>query len=201
MSFYSIKLFVDEERSRLVGRVYMHLTYDQRLAIKQMLERGNSKKEIAESIGVHTSTIYREIDRGTVNGHYDPTAAEEAYQEKLAEKGPTAVLEENPELANYIAKLILNQKLSPEKIVNVVKENPRFSKISLTKQTIYHSIITGKIPGVTKDSLRTEVSTIFSNGQICIPKWVLEALKLKDGDVLDLNLKENGEIVYKKRGT
>ena len=132
MSFYSIKLFVDEERSRPVGRVYMHLTYDQRLAIKQMLERGNSKKEIAESIGVHTSTIYREIDRGTVNGHYDPTAAEEAYQEKLAEKGPTAVLEENPELANYIAKLILNQKLSPEKIVNVVKENPRFSKISLT---------------------------------------------------------------------
>ena len=110
-------------------------------------------------------------------------------------------LEENPELANYIAKLILNQKLSPEKIVNVVKENPRFSKISLTKQTIYHSIITGKIPGVTKDSLRTEASTIFSNGQICIPKWVLEALKLKDGDVLDLNLKENGEIVYKKRGT
>ena len=159
-----------------MGRVYMHLTYDQRLAIKQMLERGNSKKEIAESIGVHTSTIYREIDRGTVNGHYDPTAAEEAYQEKLAEKGPTAVLEENPELANYIAKLI-------------------------TKQTIYHSIITGKIPGVTKDSLRTEASTIFSNGQICIPKWVLEALKLKDGDVLDLNLKENGEIVYKKRGT
>ena len=97
--------------------------------------------------------------------------------------------------------MILNQKLSPEKIVNVVKENPRFSKISLTKQTIYHSIITGKIPGVTKDSLRTEASTIFSNGQICIPKWVLEALKLKDGDVLDLNLKENGEIVYKKRGT
>ena len=48
-----------------MGRVYMHLTYDQRLAIKQMLERGNSKKEIAESIGVHTSTIYREIDRGT----------------------------------------------------------------------------------------------------------------------------------------
>ncbi|MCO7110900.1 hypothetical protein NIA69_19560 [Gemmiger formicilis] len=36
---------------------------------------------------MHTSTIYREIDRGTVNGHYDPTAAEEAYQEKLAEKG------------------------------------------------------------------------------------------------------------------
>ena len=97
--------------------------------------------------------------------------------------------------------MILNQKLSPEKIVNVVKENPRFSKISLTKQTIYHSIITGEIPGVTKDSLRTEASTIFSNGQICIPKWVLEALKLKDGDVLDLNLKENGEIVYKKRGT
>lgn len=69
-----------------MGRVYMHLTYDQRLAIKQMLERGNSKKEIAESIGVHTSTIYREIDRGTVNGHYDPTAAEEAYQDKIGGK-------------------------------------------------------------------------------------------------------------------
>ena len=68
-------------------RVTLAHAGNSRLAIKQMLERGNSKKEIAESIGVHTSTIYREIDRGTVNGHYDPTAAEEAYQEKLAEKG------------------------------------------------------------------------------------------------------------------
>lgn len=184
-----------------MGQAYMQLTYDQRVRIKKMLDMQKSKREIAESIGVHISTVYREIDRGMLDGSYDPRTAENAYRAQLAEKGPTALLEKNQELAEYIAELILNQKFSLERVVNAVKKEPQFSKIQLTRQTVYNSIVTGKIPGVTKDSLRTEASTIFSNGQICIPKWVLEKLQLKDGDILDLRVTENGEIVYKKRNT
>ena len=201
---YAIGLRISREYK--IGRIYDVIYLCRRW-------EGNSDAALSTE-KVNRNNFYKDrIRTWEIKGRIQMHTIDEEFQELVEEmienqkenwelaKRNYEALEENPELANYIAKLILNQKLSPEKIVNVVKENPRFSKISLTKQTIYHSIITGKIPGVTKDSLRTEASTIFSNGQICIPKWVLEALKLKDGDVLDLNLKENGEIVYKKRGT
>lgn len=45
----------------------------------------------------------------------------------------------------------------------------------------------------------TSTSKLFSGGQICIPKWMLDELDLKDGDILHLNVTENSEIIYKKR--
>lgn len=181
-----------------MARTFTQLTYEQRQQIKQQLDSSISKRSIAESIGVHHSTVYREIERGNVNGKYDPDYAEEQYQSKLAEKGQTAILDANPELAEHIADLILNQRLSPEKIVELLKKEKRFSKIPLSKETIYYNIDKDRIPGVTRDSLRTTSSTLFSNGTICIPKWVLKELDLKDGDVLDLEITPDRKIIYKK---
>ena len=36
---------------------------------------------IAETIGIHHSTVYREIEWGTVHETYDPEYAEKKYQE------------------------------------------------------------------------------------------------------------------------
>lgn len=179
-------------------RTFTQLSYEQRLEIKKHLESGISKRTIAEMIGVHHSTIYREIDRGTINGTYDPDYSEEQYQAKMAEKGPTAILTANPDLASYIADLILNEHLSPDKIVTLLKTHKKYKSISLSRETVYNSIEAGLIPNVTKESLRSNSSTIFSGGQIVIPKWVIEKLKLKDGDVLQLEITENNEIIYKK---
>lgn len=178
---------------------YRHLTYNQRIAIKKMLDEGYSRKHMAEVLEIHLSTIYREIDRGTINGRYNPDYSEKMYQAQLMEKGPAALLDTNVELAEYIANLILNRKLSLDNVVNEIKKEKRFSDVSITKQTIYNSIIAGKVPGVTRESFRTESSTIFNDGQICIPKWVRDELGLKDGDVLDLQVTEKGEIIYKKQ--
>ena len=41
--------------------------------------------------------------------------------------------------------------------------------------------------------------TDVSGGQICIPKWVLEKLNLKDGDILDLTVTDDGKSIYRKR--
>lgn len=181
-----------------MARTFTQLTYEQRLQLKQMLDSGISKRAIAESIGVHHSTIYREIERGNVSGNYDPDYAEEQYQSKLAEKGQTAILDENPELAKHIADMILNQNLSPEKIVTILKKEKRYSKIPLSKETIYYNLDKGRIPGVTRESLRTTSSTIYNGGTICIPRWVLKELDLKDGDILDLEITEDKKIIYKK---
>ena len=182
-----------------MARNYVHLTYEQRQKIEDMLRKDIPKRCMAEELGVHVATVYREIERGTNGGRYNPDYAERMYQAKLAEKGAPAKIEENPELAQYIADLILKQKMSPEKIAEEIKKNEKVLGVSITKQTIYHNIEMGIVPGVTKDTLRTDSSTIFGDGQICIPKWVREKLELRDGDVLDLRVTEDGEIVYKRR--
>lgn len=181
-----------------MARSYMHLTYEQRLEIKRLSDANNSKRKIAELLGIHAATVYREIDRGTLNGTYDPNYAEQQYRAKLQEKKKFSLLEENPELAEYIADCILHKKYSPEKIVEILKTETRFSKIPLSKQTIYYNIDNGNIPGVTRASLRKDTSRIFCNGQIVIPQWVLKELNLKDGDTLRFEILENGKILYSK---
>lgn len=44
---------------------YRHLTLDDRIEIEKLLDRGTSRAEIARRIGVHRSTITREIRRGS----------------------------------------------------------------------------------------------------------------------------------------
>lgn len=181
-----------------MARSYTHLTYEQRLEIKRLSEANHSKKKIAELLGVNVATVYREIDRGTLGGTYDPNYAERQYRANLQGKGKSSLLDENPELAEYIADLILHKKYSPEKIVTLLKAEKRFSKIPLSKQTIYYNIDNGKIPGVTRASLRKDTSRIFNNGQIIIPQWVLKELNLKDGDTLRFEILEDGKVLYSK---
>ncbi len=43
-----------------------YLTYDQRLSIEQMFDDGFKPADIAQKIGVHLSTLYREKKRGAI---------------------------------------------------------------------------------------------------------------------------------------
>lgn len=179
-----------------MSKTFKQLNYEQRLEIKRLLDAKVSVRTIASNIGVHHSSIYREIDRGMVNGIYNPEYAEKQAQLTRADKGRVPILETDPELATYIAKLILTNHLSPEKIANLIKEDNRYTNLST--HTIYNAIDNGLIPGVTRESLRSTSSTIFNGGNIVIPKWVLEQLNLKDGDILQFELTDSNEIIYKK---
>lgn len=44
---------------------YSQLTLEQRYTIEKLIDTGTSKTEIAEIIGVHKSTVYRELNRNT----------------------------------------------------------------------------------------------------------------------------------------
>jgi len=46
-------------------RTYKQLNWTSRIKLETMLKHGHSKKEIAEELGVHISTVYRELKRGT----------------------------------------------------------------------------------------------------------------------------------------
>lgn len=72
----------------------------------------------------------------------------------MREKGPVAKLEENKEFAEYIANMILNHSMSPKRIVETLKQDHRFSNWDISIPTIYENIDKGRIPGVTRDSLK-----------------------------------------------
>ena len=75
-------------------RAYKQLNWTSRIKLETMLKHGHSKKEIAEELGVHISTVYRELKRGEtggLNGNYCPAysaeAAEKAVRRSMRNRG------------------------------------------------------------------------------------------------------------------
>lgn len=67
---------------------YRHLTLDDRIHIQTLHERGNSKAEIARSVGVHRSTISREITRGSWQPEHDHANLRPYLRNRLDTRGP-----------------------------------------------------------------------------------------------------------------
>ena len=119
-----------------MARGITHLDYEQRLKIEKMLDEGVSKYRIADELGMDPSSIYREIKRGLRDGRYGPDYSYQKFQNNLREKGPVAKLEENKEFAEYIANMILNHSMRPKRIVETLKQDPRFSNWDISIPTI-----------------------------------------------------------------
>ena len=79
-----------------MGRKFHHLTYSDRLKIEALHMAKHTSQEIADQLGVHVSTINRELKRGvyihlntdwTEEERYSPEQAEEKYRNYLKKKG------------------------------------------------------------------------------------------------------------------
>lgn len=75
-------------------REYKLLTYEDRKKIEEMYSQNVRTLDIANSLGVHTATIYRELERGytgtTDDNHrpgYSADVAEQNYQENVKRRG------------------------------------------------------------------------------------------------------------------
>ena len=64
-----------------------YITYSERRRIEIMSKRGVSPKEIAQKLGVHIATIYRELKRGNSDGIYSAKIAQATIQENISHKG------------------------------------------------------------------------------------------------------------------
>jgi len=60
-----------------MARKYSHLTYEQRCQIYALKERGDSVTAIAQALGVHYSTIFRELNRNKGERGYRYKQAQE----------------------------------------------------------------------------------------------------------------------------
>lgn len=183
-----------------MGKEYSHLTIEKRKELARLLSEGRKAKEISALLEVHIASVYREIERGKnpQTNQYDPEYAEKSYQKGLKNKGREPVLSEDKELAAEIAKLILSENLSPEQAL-LKLESKGYTNLP-SKTTVYAAIDTGIIPGVSRESLHSKETSVFSGGTVIIPKWIREELSLEDGATLGIELEGNKIILTKKSG-
>ena len=144
-------------------RTYKQLNWTSRIKLETMLKHGHSKKEIAEELGVHISTIYRELKRGTyehlnsdytTEERYSPEKAEARYQEGLAAKGAPLKIGKNHAAAQFIEDKIGNEDYSPAAVCALLKqEKYKHFGITFCRATIYKYVEDGVFLTLTNQDL------------------------------------------------
>lgn len=133
-------------------RRYRHLSFTDRLRIEANLKAGKKPKEIAEILGVHFSTIYREVKRGqyehlnsdyTTEVRYSPDIAHERYEESLKAKGAPLKIGNDYDLAEFIETKIVDEKYSPGAVLGEIQALGLSFSATISKTTLYSYIDKG----------------------------------------------------------
>ena len=155
----SLRRFIMKTGGHTV-RKFKQLTFNDRLRIEVLLKAGHKKKEIADILSVHISTIYREIKRGrfealnsdyTTEERYSPDIAQEKKNEALAAKGADIKIGKEREFADRIEEIIINDGYSPAAALAKVKEEGYTFSICVT--TLYSYIDKGIFLNLTNKQL------------------------------------------------
>ena len=140
-----------------------NLSFSEREQIERLLRAGYRQSEIARTLGVHRSTISREIKRGMTEQfsgaefltYYKYTAdkGQLVHNEVSANKGPRDLkIGNDQELANYIEDMIL-RKFSPDAIIGRIRATGMQFMTSICTKTVYNYVDKGVFLNVTRKSL------------------------------------------------
>jgi len=122
---------------------YKQLTLKERYHISTLLKKGWKQKDIAASIGMHPSTICRELKRNSdlITKEYSYDFAHSASQNRQCSKAKYTVI--TSKIKNYI-KAKLKEDWSPEQISGRMK---RDKGLTVSHETIYRYIYYNKFRG------------------------------------------------------
>ncbi len=118
---------------------YTQLTQEQRYQISPLLKMGHNRTEIATVIGVHKSTVSRELRRNRGQRGYRP---KQAHQKALSRRKKA-----KPRIPKATWMLIedkLRQDWSPEQIAGWLKRN---KDIQISPERIYQYVLADKQAG------------------------------------------------------
>ena len=149
-------------------RTYTTLTRTKRLQIECLLKQKIPIKDIAKNIGVHISTVYRELKRGEYTKRqkvqeyvgfrykevkaYSADLAQEKCDINKTVRGGQLKIGKNRQLAEYIQHRILVDGISPSAIAGELKRNNKFG-ITLCAATVYSYIRKDVFYGVSMSDL------------------------------------------------
>lgn len=109
---------------------FNQLTREQRIKIEAYNNMKMPVKEIAEHIGCHISTIYRELKRGKttkITGNdwkekeiYSYDLGQIVHDDNKQKCGRKRILQNDMEFIIYVENMILNEKYSPEALLQTI---------------------------------------------------------------------------------
>ena len=120
-------------------RTYTQLTREQRYQLSALLKMGHSQTEIAEVIGMHKSTISRELGRNRGQRGYRPKQAHNMAKERRKKPAPRIQVE-----TWELIESKLRDDWSPEQISGRLK---RDKDIQVSHESIYLYILADKRAG------------------------------------------------------
>ena len=134
---------MNQHEQEVLMRTYKQLDQEQRYQIYAYRKVGKSQGEIAHEIGVHPSTISRELKRNTGNRGYRPKQAHERalFRRQQADKALKMV----PEVIDFVEAKLL-EDWSPEQISGIMKKE---GGPWVSHERIYQHIWTDKQQGGT----------------------------------------------------
>lgn len=143
-------------------QAFKHLTLTMRLKLEMRINAGYTVKEIAAELGVHPSTIYRELKRArysywTTEERYSPEKANQDAIYKNTAKGAPLKIGNNHAVVAFIEHLILEKRYSPAAVCAELRKPENFEKYHITfcRVTLYRYIDDGNIfPHITREDLR-----------------------------------------------
>lgn len=123
-------------------RTYTQLTQTQRYQIQALLKAGHSQTDIAQIVGVHKSTICRELQRNSGLRGYRPKQAHQRCLKHRASKTRVSI-----EPAHWrVIRHLLRQDWSPEQVSLWLTEQADFSA---SHERIYQYVLADKRAGGT----------------------------------------------------
>lgn len=143
-------------------RNFHHLTFTDRLRIEALVKAGASPSKIAKQLEVHSSTIYRELKRGTythmnsdltTEERYSPDIAEQKYRENLSAKGPDLKIGNDLAYAEYLERMVAEKKYAPGAVLGEIKRKGLVFNTSISKTTFYRYIDDGVFLNITNKDL------------------------------------------------
>lgn len=127
---------------------YVQLTYEERVMLSTLRQQGLSVRVIAERLGRHFSTIYREIQRNScahADGAYRPSKAERRTKARRSRSRRNRHYSDADFL---LIRRLLRQRWSPEQIAGHIR---RFNLLDrhISHETIYQYVWRDKADGGT----------------------------------------------------
>jgi len=121
---------------------YTQLTQEQRYQIYALMKAELNQSEIAMIIGVHKSTVSRELSRNAGLKGYRPIQAHQKCLERRNDKAQPRL----PERTWRLVNLLLRQDWSPEQICNRLAKT---FDLTISHEWIYQYILSDKYDGGT----------------------------------------------------
>lgn len=141
---------------------YIHLKESERYKIEVLLVAGKNEDQIARLLGRDRSTIYREINRGTVmrlqsdlteKATYRAQVGQGDYEKKGRNKERSLKIGKDKKLEAYIRIKLIEERFSPDAIIGEIKvKGLKFEGMICTK-TLYNYIDAGIFSGISNKDL------------------------------------------------